>query len=82
VAFKIGLLGLGTVGTGTAEIIYNPQGRHPLLNDITIAKIGVKSLDKQRTIDIAPEVLTTDLESIVSDPDIDLVVELIGGLTR
>jgi len=80
VAFKIGLLGLGTVGTGTAEIIYNPQGRHPLLNDITIAKIGVKSLDKQRTIDIAPEVLTTDLESIVSDPDIDLVVELIGGL--
>ena len=79
-AFKIGLLGLGTVGTGTAEIIYNPQGRHPLLNDITIAKIGVKSLDKQRTIDIAPEVLTTDLESIVSDPDIDLVVELIGGL--
>ncbi|MBE9223269.1 homoserine dehydrogenase [Cyanobacterium stanieri LEGE 03274] len=79
-AFKIGLLGLGTVGTGTAEIIYNPQGRHPLLNDITIAKIGVKSLEKQRTIDIPPEVLTTDLESIVTDPHIDLVVELIGGL--
>lgn len=79
-AFKIGLLGLGTVGSGTAEIIYNPQGRHPLLNDITIAKIGVKSLNKQRTIDIATEVLTTDLDSIVSDPDIDIVVELIGGL--
>ncbi|AFZ46676.1 homoserine dehydrogenase [Cyanobacterium stanieri PCC 7202] len=79
-AFKIGLLGLGTVGSGTAEIIYNPQGRHPLLNDITIAKIGVKSLNKQRTIDIAAEVLTTDLDSIVSDPDIDIVVELIGGL--
>jgi homoserine dehydrogenase len=80
VAFKIGLLGLGTVGTGTADIIYNPQGRHPLLNDITIHKIGVNSLTKKRTIDLPPDVLTTDLESIVTDPEIDIIIELIGGL--
>ena len=79
-AFKIGLLGLGTVGTGTADILLNPRGRHPLLEDLTIHRVGVKSLDKPRQVDLAPEILTTDLESIVTDPDIDIVVELLGGL--
>ncbi len=78
--FKIGLLGLGTVGSGTAEIIYNPQGRHPLLNDIAIHKIGVNSLTKKRNIELPGDVLTTDLESIVTDPEIDIIIELIGGL--
>lgn len=80
VAFKVGLLGLGTVGTGTAEILLNPQGRHPLVQEIEIARAGVRSLDKPRTVQFAPEVLTPDLESIVADPDIDIIVELIGGL--
>ncbi len=79
-AFKIGLLGLGTVGTGTADILLNPDGRHPLLQNITIHQVGVKSLEKKRTIDLPPEILTTDLEAIVTNPEIDIVVELIGGL--
>lgn len=79
-AFKIGLLGLGTVGTGTADILLNPEGRHPLLQNITIHQVGVKSLEKQRTIDLPSEILTTDLEAIVTNPEIDIVVELIGGL--
>jgi homoserine dehydrogenase len=80
VAFKIGLLGLGTVGTGTAEIILNPSGRHPLLREIAIGRVGVRSLDKPRQVQLPAEVMTTDLESIVRDPDIDIVVELLGGL--
>ncbi len=79
-AFKIGLLGLGTVGTGTAEILLNPEGRHPLIQDITISQIGVKSLEKKRNLDLPPEIFTTDLEAIVTNPDIDIIVELIGGL--
>ncbi|NJN76822.1 MAG: homoserine dehydrogenase [Synechococcaceae cyanobacterium RL_1_2] len=80
--YKIGLLGLGTVGTGTAKIILNPNGRHPLLQELTIGKIGVRTLDKPRTINLDPHLFTTDLESIVNDPDIDIVVELIGGTDR
>nr|WP_155083360.1 homoserine dehydrogenase [Cyanobacterium aponinum] len=80
VAFKIGLLGLGTVGTGTADILFNPDGRHPLLQNITISQVGVKSLEKKRNIDLPSEILTTDLEAIVTNPEIDIVVELIGGL--
>lgn len=79
-AFKIGLLGLGTVGTGTAEILLNPEGRHPLLQDISIAQVGVRSQSKKRNIDLPPHVITTDLQAIVDNPDIDIIVELIGGL--
>lgn len=77
---KIGLLGLGTVGTGTAEILLNPTGRHPLLQEIEIYKVGVRSLDKPRTISLPPNVLTTDMESIVTDEAVDIVVEVMGGL--
>ncbi|MGL6343794.1 MAG: homoserine dehydrogenase, partial [Waterburya sp.] len=79
-AFKIGLLGYGTVGTGTAEIILDPIGRNSLLQTIEIAKVGVRSLDKLRSPELPPGVLTTDLEAIVTDPEIVIVVELLGGL--
>ena len=79
-ALKIGLLGLGTVGTATAGILLSPESRHPLLKEIEIAKVGVKTLDKRRAVEFADGVLTTDLEAIVTDPDLDIVVELIGGL--
>ena len=78
--FKIGLLGYGTVGTGTAEIILDPSGRNNLLKEIEIAKVGVRSLDKPRSPELSSGVLTTDLEAIVTDPEIDIVVELLGGL--
>jgi len=80
VALKIGLLGYGTVGTGTAEIILDPAGRNGLLQEIEIAKVGVRSLDKPRSPQLPTGVLTTDLESIVTDPEIKIVVELLGGL--
>lgn len=79
-AFKVGLLGLGTVGTGTAQILLNPALRHPLLQEIEIHRVGVRSLDKPRSVDLPAERFTTDLESIVTDPEIDIVVEVIGGL--
>jgi len=80
VTVKVGLLGLGTVGTGTAKILLDPAERHPLVREIDIWRVGVRSLDKPREVDIPPERLTTDLEAIVMDPGIDVVVELIGGL--
>lgn len=79
-AFKIGLLGLGTVGIGTAEIILDPAGRNQLLKEIEIKQAGVKTLDKPRKVQLSPGVITADLESIVTDPEIDIVVELLGGL--
>ena len=57
---KIGLLGLGVVGTGAAKIILDPSGRNSLVKDISIVKIGVKSANKPRQIDLPPNVIETD----------------------
>ncbi|MFN4869646.1 MAG: homoserine dehydrogenase [Pseudanabaena sp.] len=78
--YKVGLLGLGTVGAGVAKIIQDPSGRHPLLPHIKIARVGVRSLNKQRDVAIDANIVTDDLESIVNDPEIDIVVEVIGGI--
>ena len=80
VAFKIGLLGLGTVGTGTAQIILSPEQRHPLVKELELYRVGVRSLDKPRAVQLPETILTTDLEAIVSDPEVDIVVEVMGGL--
>jgi len=80
VGFKVGLLGLGTVGTGTVEILQNREGRNSLLQEIEIYRVGVRSLNKQRTVSLPSEIMTTDLEAIVTDPEIDIVVEVMGGL--
>ena len=79
-AFKIGLLGLGTVGTGTVQILQDPAQRHPLVQELEIYRVGVRSLAKAREVELLPELLTTDLEAIVTDPAVDIVVEVIGGL--
>lgn len=78
--FNIGLLGLGTVGTGTAEIILDSENRSPLLKEIKITQVGVRSLASPRAVELPTGVMTTDLEAIVTNPDIDIIVELIGGL--
>lgn len=80
VTFKVGLLGLGTVGTGTAEILLNPAQRHPLVQELELYRVGVRSLSKSRSIALPADMLTTDLTAIVTDPTVDLVVEVIGGL--
>jgi homoserine dehydrogenase len=80
VSYKIGILGMGTVGTGVAKILFDPIGRHAILQEAEIYRVGVRSPSLKRDIDLDPSLYTTDLESIVTDPHIDLVVELIGGI--
>ena len=77
---KIGLLGLGTVGGGTVEILQSPEGRHPLLQELEIYRVGVRDCNKTRSLQFAENVMTTDLDGIVTDPNVNIVVELIGGL--
>ncbi|WP_445638607.1 Homoserine dehydrogenase [Nostoc sp. DSM 114161] len=77
---KLGILGLGTVGTGTVQLLQDKTGRHPLLQEIEIYRVGVRSLDKPRAVELPADVVTTDLEAIVNDPAVDIIVEVMGGL--
>ncbi len=80
VGVKLGILGLGTVGTGTVQLLQDQVGRHPLLKEIEVHRVGVRSLDKPRAVELSHGVITTDLTAIVNDPEIDIVVEVMGGL--
>ena len=76
----IGLLGLGTVGAGVAEILLSPQGRHPLVADLELRQVAVRDLNRKRPIPLSNSMLTTDPAAVVANPDVDLVVEVMGGL--
>lgn len=83
----IGLAGFGTVGSGVwntlqrnGELITGRTGGELTLH---VAKILVRDLTKVRasTGTVPAEILTTDWQALVSDPAVDIVVELIGGTT-
>jgi homoserine dehydrogenase len=80
---KIGILGFGTVGAGVVEgILQNGElmaqrtGIFP-----TIGKIADLDITTDRGVAVDPALLTTDALSVIDDPEIDVIVELIGGLT-
>lgn len=79
-SINVGLLGLGTVGVGTAKILLDPVSRHPLVSQLTLTRVGVRSLDKPRGVDLPRHCFTTDLDNIVTDPSIAVVVEVLGGV--
>ena len=76
----VGLLGLGTVGGGVASILLNPKDRHPLVGDLDLVRVAVRDLERPRPVELPPAVLTTDARAVVTDPAVDVVVEVIGGI--
>jgi homoserine dehydrogenase len=77
---NIGLLGLGTVGSGVAEVL-DVNGAHIAERagiPLVVKKALVRDLNRPRTVSICPP-LTTDPSDILADPEIDVVVEVLGG---
>ena len=80
---NIGLLGLGTVGGGTVSVLKRNASEitRRAGRDIQIRAASARDLSRARLCDTQGIRLTTDSFDIVNDPDIDIVVELIGGLS-
>ncbi|MEO6907178.1 MAG: homoserine dehydrogenase [Abditibacteriaceae bacterium] len=79
---KLGIIGLGTVGTGTvrllernADVIARRAG-----GALKIAKIATLNSSKPRAVSVDPKILTGDVNEILNDPEIAIVAELIGGV--
>jgi homoserine dehydrogenase len=81
---RVGLLGLGTVGGGTIEVLR--RNREEIARragrEIVVAMATARDLSKPRSVGLEGIELVADPARIVSHPDIDIVVELIGGETR
>lgn len=79
---NIGLLGFGTVGTGVYEIIYKRKRIFRTLvgYELSISKILIKDINKDRSIKDCKNKLTDNPYFILDDPDIDIVIEAIGGI--
>ena len=76
----IGLLGLGTVGQGVANIIGDPNDRHPLVGELEIVGVAIRDLQKKRDIDLPHSIFTSDPNEIVNNPNVQIVVEVMGGI--
>ncbi len=78
---KVGVLGLGTVGGGTINVLKRNAAEiaRRAGREIIITRASAKDLDKQRICDTQGIILTTDPMDIINDPEIDIVLELIGG---
>ena len=79
---NIGLLGLGNIGSGTYRVLeLNRKHIEETTGlDLRIKRILEIDTEKDRGFTVAPGVFTQDMDDILSDPEIDVVIELLGGI--
>ncbi len=79
---NIALLGLGTVGRSVYQLVSreNQEIVERLGARLRVHRVLVQDAKKERGVSIPPELLTTDYRTVLDDPDIDIVVEVIGGV--
>ncbi|HLT70428.1 MAG TPA: homoserine dehydrogenase, partial [Acidimicrobiales bacterium] len=79
---RIGLLGCGNVGSALVDLVRTRSDAIASRTGLRleIARVAVRSLAKERPVELPDGVLTLDAPGVVVDPDVDLVVELIGGV--
>lgn len=78
---NVGIIGFGTVGTGTVKLL---QKNRSLLKartgfDISLKKIADLDIGRDRGVKLPRGVLTADAGELINDPQIDIIVELVGG---
>lgn len=78
---NIGIIGLGTVGTGVAKILLSQKELLQTRSALNFHLKGISELDWQRKRDLNLEgvLCTTNADDLLSDPEIDIIVETIGG---
>ncbi len=78
---QIGLVGFGTVGSGVVRLLRDHGDRFTRRVGVTLVLKKVVDLDvvRPRSVFLPPELLTDKMAAVLDDPEIDIVVELIGG---
>jgi homoserine dehydrogenase len=79
---RVGILGLGNIGAGAVEILRRNASLIERRLGVPLALARAADLDPARAqrLGLGPEVFTTDAGAVISDPEVQVVVELIGGI--
>lgn len=79
---SIGLLGLGVVGSGVIKLIedYQEDLVHQLGCAVNVKSVLVRDIEKARKVDIDETILTTDPSDVLNNPEIDVIIEVMGGV--
>ncbi|HWO76904.1 MAG TPA: homoserine dehydrogenase [Bacillus sp. (in: firmicutes)] len=79
---KLGLMGMGTVGTGVIRLVEGHQEElfKQTGMEVEIGRILVQDLNKERMISVASDLITDDPYRLLHDPEIDVIVEVMGGI--
>ena len=79
---RIGVLGCGNVGSAFVQLVATQADMVEARTGIRleVVKVAVRNVSKSRDVTLADGVLVRDARSVVEDPQVDLVVELIGGI--
>ncbi len=72
---KVAVVGFGNIGSGVVELLYQKG-----VAGLKLVKVSDIDLERKRPVTLPASYLTTDWRSVVTDPEIDIVVELIGGI--
>jgi homoserine dehydrogenase len=79
---RLGVLGCGNVGAALCRLVERDgdaiEARTGLR--LEVRRVAVRSISKKRDVDLPSEVFTTDGAAVVADPDVDVVVEVLGGI--
>ncbi len=80
---NVGIIGFGTVGSGTVRILLENKDilAERLGFEINLKRIAARDVRKERGIKVAEGILTTDVNALLDDPEIRIIVELIGGIS-
>ena len=79
---RIGMLGCGNVGAAVARLVHEHGDDIALRTGcrLSITRVAVRDPSRDRDVPLDPGVFTTDGASVVDDPEIDIVCELLGGI--
>jgi homoserine dehydrogenase len=79
---NVGIIGFGTVGTGTVRLLLENREllKERIGFEINLKRIADLDVTRDRGIHISRDILTTNVDALLDDPNIDIVVELIGGI--
>ena len=80
-AIGVGLIGLGNVGTGVVRLLSENPGAMERRQhvDFRLCKVAVSDPEKPREVDLAPGVITGDVEEVLTDDAVDVVIEVTGA---